>query len=119
MLDINVLARLIVYLACPILSIEKFISLWDMSLCVAAGITRVERLVLARICEATAGSKSAHVPEHSFIKKFKDVKAARKALKKLVSCGYVARHPTRDEMTYQMTQAGWEECRRMKAEAPK
>lgn len=84
----------------------------------AARITRVERLVLARICEATSGSKSAHVPEYSFIKKFNDVKAARRALKKLVSGGYVARHPTRDEMTYQMTQAGWEECRKMKAEAP-
>ncbi len=81
-------------------------------------LTRMERLVLAKICTATEGSKSAHVPEHTFIKRFQDVKAARKALKKLVSGGYVARHPTAGEMTFQMTQAGWEECRRMKAEAP-
>lgn len=80
-------------------------------------MTRIERLVLAKICIATEGSKSAHVPEHTFIKKFQDVKAARKALKKLVSGGYVARHPTAGEMTFQMTQNGWEECRRMKAEA--
>jgi predicted MarR family transcription regulator len=84
-----------------------------------AGITRIELLVLAKICIATDGSKSAHVPEHTFIKKFSDVKMARKALKKLVSGGYVARHPTASEMTYQMTQAGWEECRRMKAEVPR
>ncbi|MCX6674290.1 MAG: hypothetical protein NTY37_10990 [Methanothrix sp.] len=84
-----------------------------------AGMTRIEQLVLAKICIAADGSKSAHVPEHTFIKKFPDVKMARKALKKLVSGGYVARHPTAGEMTYQMTQAGWEECRRMKAEAPR
>lgn len=83
-------------------------------------ITRMEQLVLAKICIATAGSKSAHLPEHTFIKKFRDVKLARKALKKLISGGYVARHPTAGEMTYQMTQAGWDECRRMKEkELPK
>lgn len=83
------------------------------------GMTRAERLVLVRICEATEGSKSAHVPEHSFIKKFNDVRAARKALKKLIAGGYVARHPTREEMAYQMTQTGWEECRRMREQVRK
>ena len=78
------------------------------------GLTRMEQLVLAKICIATEASKSAHVPEHTFIKKFQDVRLARKALKKLISGGYVARHPTAGEMTYRMTQAGWEECRRMK-----
>jgi predicted MarR family transcription regulator len=67
------------------------------------GITRMERLVLANICIAT----------------FQDVRLARRALKKLISGGYVARYPTAGEMTYKMTQAGWEECRRMKDEAPR
>lgn len=76
-----------------------------------------ERKVLAEICKATNTSKSSHVPEHAFVKKFPNAKHARKALQKLVTQGYVARHPTGGGMTYQMTQTGWEECRRMKEEA--
>ncbi len=78
-----------------------------------------ERQVLAEICKANNMSKSSHVSEHSFVKRFTNAKHAKKALGKLVTQGYVARHPTGHEMTYQMTQLGWEECRRMKAEAPK
>ncbi len=64
-------------------------------------------------------SKSSHVPEHAFVNRFPNAKHAKKALNKLVTRGYVARHPTGSEMTYQMTQLGWEECKRMKAEIPK
>ncbi len=81
-------------------------------------MTRMERAVLAKLCKTTGTSKAAHVPEHTFVKKFDDARAARKALKKLVAAGYVAMHPTRSEMTYQMTDAGWEICRELKKKAP-
>jgi len=80
-----------------------------------------ERLVLASICKATGGSKSAHVPRQYFMKKFQEnrhlKKQAEKALKSLIARGYVYPHPTSGETTYQMTDAGWEICREMKAEA--
>jgi len=80
-----------------------------------------ERRVLASICKAADGSKSAHVPRPYFMKTFQEnkhqMKQAEKALKSLIIRGYIYPHPTRDEMTYQMTQMGWEECRKMKEQA--
>jgi Mn-dependent DtxR family transcriptional regulator len=75
---------------------------------------RIEKAVLQSICAATKISKHAHVPEHAFIKKFPgSEREARKALKKLISQGYAQMHPTRGEMTYELTDAGWEICREL------
>jgi hypothetical protein len=74
-----------------------------------------ERLVLTSICKATNISKSAHVPKPYFMKKFQhdkhQVKSAEKALLSLIARGYVRQHPTRGEMTYELTNAGLELCR--------
>lgn len=78
-----------------------------------------ELRVLAELCRATKTSKAAHVSEHAFVKKFPNEKHARKALRKLITAGYVAMHPTRGEMTYQMTKAGWDICREIKGSAPR
>jgi|WetSurMetagenome_2_1015567.scaffolds.fasta_scaffold1395324_1 hypothetical protein len=82
-----------------------------------------ERRVLASICKATDGSKSAHVPRQYFMKKFQEnkhqKKQAEKALKSLIARGYVYPHPTGSEMTFAMTDAGWIECRKMIEEARK
>lgn len=80
-----------------------------------------ERRVLASICKATNGSKSAHVPRPYLMRKFQEnkhqKKQAEKALKSLIARGYVYLHTTGGEMTYQMTDAGWKICREMIAEA--
>jgi predicted transcriptional regulator len=57
-----------------------------------------ERLVLTSICKATNISKSAHVPKSYF-------------MKKLIARGYVRQHPTRGEMTYELTNTGLDLCR--------
>jgi CTP-dependent riboflavin kinase len=84
-------------------------------------IGEFERLVLISICKATGGSKSAHVPRQYFMKKFQEnrhqKKQAEKALKSLIARGYVYPHPTARETIYQMTDAGLEICRQLKAEA--
>ena len=75
-------------------------------------LNQLELAVLACICTATGGSKSAHVPEQYFMRKFqKQMKMANRSLHRLISLGYVAKHPTGGEMTYELTQRGFEVCR--------
>ena len=78
-------------------------------------IGTIERLVLTSICRATKISKSAHVPKPYFMKKFQadkhQKKAADRALLSLIAHGYVRQHPTRGEMTYELTNAGLDLCR--------
>lgn len=65
-------------------------------------------------------AKATHLPEHVLVHRFPNLgHRVRKALKKLVSEGYVQRHPTRDEMTYQITNAGRDLCREMIEQAKK
>jgi len=81
-------------------------------------ITDFERDILFKLCQETSMAKAAHLPEHVLVRRFPNLgHRVRKALGKLVSKGYVARHPTRNEMTYQLTDMGREECRRMKEQA--
>jgi hypothetical protein len=73
-----------------------------------------ERAVLQACCREMRLSKARHVPEHVVIKRFPGAeREARKALKKLVAKGYVGHHPTRGEMTYQLTDMGWKACMEM------
>jgi hypothetical protein len=78
-------------------------------------IGTIELLVLTGICRATKISKSAHVPKPYFMKKFQadkhQKKAADKALLFLIARGYVRQHPTKGEMTYELTSAGLDLCR--------
>ena len=78
-------------------------------------VSTIERLVLTSICRATKISKSAHVPKPYFMKKFQadkhQKKAADKALNSLIARGYVWQHPTRGEMTYELTNTGLDLCR--------
>ncbi len=81
-------------------------------------ITDFERAVLVKLCQETNMAKAAHLPEHVLVHRFPNLgHRVRKALNKLASKGYVARHPTRNEMTYQLTDFGIDECRRMKEKA--
>ncbi len=81
-------------------------------------ITDFERDILVKLCQETGMAKAAHLPEHVLVRRFPNLgHRVRKALSKLISKGYVARHPTRNEMTYQLTDIGREECRRMREQA--
>ncbi|HPE52225.1 MULTISPECIES: hypothetical protein [Methanothrix] len=81
-------------------------------------ITDFERAILVKLCQETGMAKAAHLPEHVLVRRFPNLgHRVKKALGKLVSKGYVARHPTRNEMTYQLTELGIEECRQMKERA--
>ncbi|WP_348304740.1 hypothetical protein [Methanothrix sp.] len=67
---------------------------------------------------ATPDTKVAPLPKHFLVSRFPNLgHRVKKALGKLVSKGYVARHLTRNEMTYQFKELGIEECRRMKERA--
>lgn len=78
-------------------------------------LSQLEIAVLASICKATNVSKSAHVPAQYFMKKFPNqVKMAKRSLHRLISLGYVAKHPTGGEMTYELTQSGLVACRAIK-----
>lgn len=83
-------------------------------------ITDFERDVLVKLCQETGMAKAAHLPEHALVRLFPNLgHRVRKALSRLISKGYVARHPTRNEMTYQLTDIGRDECRRMKEQSLK
>ena len=59
-------------------------------------------------------SKSSHVPERAFARKFPNKgRLVKKALRELIREGYVTMHPTRGEMTYELTREGLTFCREM------
>jgi predicted transcriptional regulator len=74
----------------------------------------LEAAVLISICKATKTSKSAHVPEKSFARRIHDGgRLIKKALRELVREGYLRMHPTRGEMTYELTNEGLAFCREL------
>jgi len=73
-----------------------------------------EAAVLISICRAVKMSKSAHVPERAFTRKFpNEGRQIKKVLRELIREGYVKQHPTRGEMTYDLTNEGQAFCREM------
>jgi RIO-like serine/threonine protein kinase len=75
-------------------------------------LDELDLFVLQVICKATHISKSAHVPPEAFVKRLPfSGRRIKKALKKLVTSGYVQLHPTRGGMTYALTKAGLDKCR--------
>jgi len=75
-------------------------------------LNEIEIAVLMSICHKTGISKKAHIPKQYFLKRFKgrERRYAEKALLNLIRRGYVSEHPTRGEMTYQLTDLGRAEC---------
>jgi Mn-dependent DtxR family transcriptional regulator len=66
-----------------------------------------EAAVLVSTYKATKTSKSAHVPERSFARRFpNEGRLVKKALRELIREGYVRMHPSRGEMTYELTDEG-------------
>ncbi|MCD6209678.1 hypothetical protein DRN80_06405 [Methanosarcinales archaeon] len=75
-------------------------------------LNEIEIAVLISICHKTKMSKKVHIPKQYFLNRFKGRKRvyAEKALLSLIKKGYVIKHPTRGEMTYQLTDFGRKEC---------
>ncbi len=70
------------------------------------------------MCRELHMSKARHISDHAIVKRFPNAeREARKALKKLITQGYVGMHPTGGEMTYQMTKLGWDTCKKLQKEA--
>jgi hypothetical protein len=77
-----------------------------------------EAAVLKSLYRAVGKSKAAHVPEPAFAKNFPGKgRMVKKALKLLIREGYVQKHPTGGEMTYELTDLGWDLCKKMEKEA--
>jgi len=73
-------------------------------------LTEREVAALFALHHATRGSTSAHLPEHAILVRFRsDYRGyVADALEELArhTEKYVVKHPTRTEMTYQITEAG-------------
>jgi len=84
-------------------------------------LNEIEIAVLMSICHKTGISKKAHIPKQYFLKRFKGRKReyAEKALLGLITKGYVGQHPTKGEMTYQLTDLGRKECMKIILESNK
>ncbi len=69
-----------------------------------------ERAVLLACCKANNYSLGSHVPLGAITRKIRGVshKYIKKVMKLLVSNGFVITHPTRRNVTYQMSKKGLE-----------
>lgn len=70
--------------------------------------SKSSRDVLLALAKATNYTLNAHVPKHAVLSRYasKDRGDAKKALKEVVRMGLAAKHPTRKEMTYNLTRLG-------------
>jgi predicted transcriptional regulator len=63
----------------------------------------------------TKGSKEAHLPKQAFMNKPKTQgKKADRALRELVAFGYIIKHPTGGETTYELGDRGFDVCRALR-----
>jgi hypothetical protein len=68
----------------------------------------VELLVLSAVASVTDLNLKAHVPLQAILCKFKREHRGfvKKAMKRLAKTGYISSHPTRGELTWQLTRMG-------------
>jgi len=78
-------------------------------------LTELQKAILVSLCKATGGSKKAHLPEAYFLNKpqFRTSQAKR-AFKELISLGYIKKHPTRGETTYELTEESFIICKELR-----
>lgn len=75
----------------------------------------LQKAILVSFCKATKGSKGAHLPTPYFMNKPQiQGHNAERALRELVALGYMTKHPTRGETTYELDDRGFEVCRVLK-----
>jgi len=79
-------------------------------------LSEQEVALLAAIFQETGYSTHKHVPEHAILQHFRrDIRGLmKKPLRRLHSKGYVSKHPTGGEMTYQITRLGIERLKELR-----
>lgn len=84
---------------------------------VTPDLEEIEIAVLIAVCEVVNNSKKGHVPVNAIQSKFPtNLRGdAETILKKgLIRKGYVMRHPTGNNTTYQLTDKGFKACKILK-----
>ena len=72
----------------------------------------LQKAILVSLCSATKGSKGSHLPKPAFMKKIQlQGRKADRALRELITLGYMKKHPTRGETTYELDERGFMVCR--------
>jgi hypothetical protein len=75
----------------------------------------IQKAILVGLCLKTKGSKKAHLPKQAFMNKPQTKgKKADRALRELVAFGYIKRHPTGGETTYELDDSGFDVCRKLR-----
>lgn len=75
----------------------------------------IQKAILVSLCSKTKGSKEAHLPKPAFMNK-PQIKGhkADKALRELIGLGYIRKHPTGGETTYELDGRGFDVCREIR-----
>lgn len=81
------------------------------------GLNGIQKSILVGLCMKTKGSKEAHLPKQAFMNKPQTKgKKADRALRELVAFGYITKHPTGGDLTYELSERGYDVCRKLRAQ---
>jgi hypothetical protein len=78
-------------------------------------LDNLQKAILVNLCSKTKGSKGSHLPKPYFMNKPQiQGRKADKALRELIALGYIKKHPTGSETTYELDERGFEACRKIR-----
>jgi len=81
-------------------------------------LTEIERRVLVQFCQANNYSLSSHIPIEAVNLNIRGVhpKHIRRAVKELISSGFILKHPTGRQTTYKISRDGLRGGNRLREE---
>lgn len=78
-------------------------------------LDNIQKAILVNLCSKTKGSKGSHIPKPYFMNKPQiQGRKADRALRELIALGYIKKHPTGSETTYELDERGFETCRKIR-----
>jgi predicted transcriptional regulator len=78
-------------------------------------LDNIQKAILVNLCSKTKGSKGSHLPKPYFMNKPQTQgRKADRALRELIALGYIKKHPTGSETTYELDERGFETCRKIR-----
>jgi hypothetical protein len=78
-------------------------------------MNEIQKAILVNLCSKTKGSKGSHLPKPYFMNKPQTQgRKADRALRELIALGYIKKHPTGGETTYELDERGFEACRKIR-----
>ncbi len=78
-------------------------------------LNAIQKAILVNLCSKTKGSKGSHLPKPYFMNKPQTQgRKADRALRELIALGYIKKHPTGGETTYELDERGFEACRKIR-----